>query len=116
MVDVEETFAIVSILEDACYQDLSARCTRRRYDTAAWLIERGIGSRGARLLWLYAKKVADNPEALFAHWLDIPSRCEKKLREALARPEFVKQAKEAMKLQDEPFPAAPIHPIRRKSS
>lgn len=113
MVNVEETFALVRILDAAEFRDLSPTYTKQRYDTASWLQERGIDSRALQMLWLYAKQMGKNPNSLFAFWLGNPSRTEKKIREAIGKPAFVKKAKEAMRLQDAPAAAAPIYRIRK---
>lgn len=116
MPNVEETFAIVRVLNDAGYMDLCVDCTRRRYDTAAWLQKRGYAWKDVQLMWLYAKHVSsENAEGMFAHWLKMPSRFQKKLEEAVKRPGFMEKASRAMMDPLAGSKPAPIISINRKA-
>jgi len=107
-VNFDELSAVVRVLKDAAFFDLSPDCTSRRYGTAQWVIRRGYASAGIALLWRYAKDRADNPEALFAFWLANPTRLEKKYAEMMAKPAWIENATKRLNERETSGDMAPI--------
>lgn len=78
----DELQAIVRLLAEASFRDLSPTCSQQRFQTALWLHRRGYTVGDVGLLWRYCKDKGQKPEGLFASSFGNPTALAKRLNAA----------------------------------
>tara|TARA_R110002126_G_scaffold291760_1_gene457014 strand:+ start:1984 stop:2343 length:360 start_codon:yes stop_codon:yes gene_type:complete len=115
-IDAAALSEVLSVLKEAAFFTLSPECTRKQFTTAQWLLKRGYQPGSLRLLWCYAKKVGNDPEALLAFWLSNPARTELKYNEMMAKPGWVADTLrkfDEVEVSGDPAPIIDIRAFRR---
>ena len=105
------------VLHEAGYRNLAQDSTRLRLAVARRLFREGVDEVMLRLLWRYAQECGQRPAALFAHWMDRPSRTLEKLNEMRERSTWARRVLEQQVEDRKPREqAAPILQFKRRQA
>lgn len=117
--DVAEVLAMVRVLAEVGYRDLSQAANQQRYAVSRRLWREGLDSRILRLLHAYAKECGQNPAGLFAWWIDKPSRTLAKVEEMRRKSVWTARMLDGIKAEgperEEPAPIRSLNERRRQA-